>query len=123
MTRNPSGPLGERACAQHLRKKGYRILDADYRTRFGEIDMIAEQGPYIVFVEVKTRGPHAIASPMEAVTPAKQQKLVRTASLYLSTHPCTLQPRFDVMEVEMTAQGTVRKIRHLKNAFDTQDYG
>lgn len=123
MPRNSSGPLGERACAQSLRKKGYRILDANYRTRFGEIDMIAEKNPYIIFVEVKTRGPHAIASPMEAVTPAKQQRLVRTASLYLCAHPCALQPRFDVMEVELDARGAVREIRHLENAFDAQDYG
>lgn len=123
MDRKQSGPLGERACAQSLRKKGYRILDANYRTRFGEIDMIAQWGTYIVFVEVKTRGPHAIAAPVEAVTPAKQQRVVRTASLYLSSHPCTLQPRFDVMEVELDAQGTVREIRHLENAFDAQDYG
>lgn len=96
-------------------------MDANYRTRFGELDMIAQQGPYIVFVEVKTRGPQAIASPMEAVTPAKRQRVVRTASLYLSAHPCALQPRFDVMEVELDGQGAVREIRHLENAFDAQD--
>ena len=50
-------------------QKGYRILDANYRTRFGEIDIIAEKKPYIIFVEVKTRGPQAIASPMERLRP------------------------------------------------------
>lgn len=123
MPRNASGPLGERACARQLRAQGYRILDANYRTRFGEIDMIAQRGPYIVFVEVKTRGPGAIASPVESVTPAKQQRVVRTASLYLAAHPCALQPRFDVMEVELDGRGAVRAIRHLENAFDAQDYG
>lgn len=123
MTRNSAGPLGERACAQSLRKKGYRILDANYRTRFGEIDMIARRGPYIVFVEVKTRGPGALAPPMESVTPAKRQKVVRTAALYLAAHPCALQPRFDVMEVELDGRGAVREIRHLENAFDAQNYG
>lgn len=121
--RRIAGPLGERACAQRLRTDGYQILAANYRTRFGEIDMIARRGPYIVFVEVKTRGPRAIASPMEAVTPAKRQRLVRTASLYLCAHPSALQPRFDVMEVELDGRGAVREIRHLENAFDTQDYG
>ena len=123
MDRQQLGPHGERACAQVLRKKGYRILDANYRTRFGEIDIIAEKKPYIIFVEVKTRSPRAIASPLEAVTPAKRQRVMRTASLYLASHPCALQPRFDVMEVEADAQGKVREIRHMENAFDAQDYG
>lgn len=90
--------------------------------RFGEIDIIAEKKPYIIFVEVKTRGPQAIASPMEAVTPIKRQRVMRTASLYLASHPCALQPRFDVMEVEADACGRVREIRHMENAFDAQDY-
>ncbi|HIT54362.1 MAG TPA: YraN family protein [Candidatus Fimivicinus intestinavium] len=117
------GPAGERACARRLREKGYRILCANYRTRFGELDMIAQQGPYIVFVEVKTRGPHAIAAPMEAVTPAKQRRLMRTAELYLAAHPSALQPRFDVMEVEMDGEGHVTALRHLENAFDAQEEG
>lgn len=123
MDKNQLGPLGERACAQALRKKGCRILDANYRSRFGEIDIIAEKKPYILFVEVKTRGPRAIASPMEAVTPAKRQRVVRTALLYLASHPCALQPRFDVIEVEADARGKVRAIHHMENAFDAQDYG
>ena len=84
--------------------------------------LIAEKKPYIIFVEVKTRGPQAIASPMEAVTPIKRQRVMRTASLYLASHPCALQPRFDVMEVEADACGRVREIRHMENAFDAQDY-
>lgn len=63
MDRQQLGPLGERACAQVLRKKGYRILDVNYRTRFGEIDIIAEKKPYIIFVEVKTRSPRESLPP------------------------------------------------------------
>ncbi len=93
------GVAGEVIAARFLREKGYTILSSNYRSRFGEIDIIATDGPYIVFVEVKARSDNSMLMPREAVTPDKQQKILRTAALYIRAYPSNLQPRFDVVEV------------------------
>ena len=67
-----SGAFGEEWVAWYLQKKGWEILERNYHSRYGEIDMIAVDGPYIVFVEVKTRSADSIAGPLEAVTPGKR---------------------------------------------------
>ncbi|MBR2406803.1 MAG: YraN family protein [Clostridia bacterium] len=112
------GAAGEVLAARYLRDQGYRILGANYRTRFGEIDIIATDGTYIVFVEVKARAQNSYYAPREAVTVAKQRRIVKTALLFLSKHPTKLQPRFDVIEV-VTAVGQpmqLIELNHLKNA-------
>lgn len=111
-----SGRLGEEAAAQLLAGAGYEILCRNYRSRFGEIDIIARKDSYLVFAEVKTREPHSLVHPLEAVTPAKQRKLLRTAGLYLAANPTKLQPRFDVIAVIME-KGAVLEITHLPGAF------
>ena len=114
-----TGCRGELAAADCLRRKGYEILERNYRSRYGEIDLIARDGDYLVFVEVKTRGSRSVSLPREAVGRAKQSKLIRTALLYLSSHPGALQPRFDVVEVftDGTDACRVRAVRHLPDAF------
>lgn len=115
---NASGPVGEEAAAAYLLQKGYRIAARNYRTRFGEIDIIAENGQYIVFAEVKTRDADALVGAFEAVTPAKQRRIVRSALRYLQENPTRLQPRFDVVGVVTEPGGrSVRSIRQLENAF------
>lgn len=112
------GAAGEVLAARYLRDQGYELLGANYRTRFGEIDIIATDGTYIVFVEVKTRAQNSFYTPREAVTAAKQRRIVKTALLFLAQHPTPLQPRFDVIEV-ITAVGhpmTLVELNHLKNA-------
>lgn len=119
------GAAGEVLAARFLREKGYTILAANYRTRLGEIDIIARDGPYIAFVEVKARSEKAIYAPREAVTPAKQRRLLRTAALYLRQHPTDLQPRFDVIEI-VTAEGKplqVVELDHLQGAYEAGDLG
>ena len=112
------GAAGEVLAARFLRDKGWNILVANYRTRFGEIDIIADDGQYIVFVEVKTRGEHAWFTPAEAVTADKQRKLIRTAGQFLQKYPSDLQPRFDVIEVYLNKNtNKVIKINHIINAF------
>ena len=71
-----SGAFGEEWVARYLQKKGWEILERNYHSRYGEIDMIAVDGPYIVFVEVKTRSADSIAGPLEAVTPGKRKRPV-----------------------------------------------
>ena len=96
---NLTGAWGEAVAAEYLRKKKYKIVACGYRTRFGEIDIIAENRRFLVFVEVKTRKSAGFASPREFVDRAKQERLRTTAEYYLSQNPGKLQPRFDVIEV------------------------
>lgn len=113
------GAAGEVLAARFLRKNGYRLLASNYRCRFGEIDIIASDDEYIAFVEVKTRAPDALYAPREAVTAVKQERIRKTALLYLQQYPTQLQPRFDVIEVTM-APGSLlqaQKLEHLINAF------
>jgi len=113
------GKWGERLVADDLRKRGWRILEVNYRCRHGEIDMIAENRQYISFVEVKLRRSDRFGQPREFVTREKQRKLRTAAELYLMENPTQLQPRFDVAEV-YAPQGmnTPRPvITYLENAF------
>ncbi len=113
------GAAGEVLAARYLRDNGYDLLGANYRTRFGEIDIIAADDEYIVFVEVKTRAQDAYYLPREAVTADKQRRIIKTALLYLSRYPDPRQPRFDVIEV-VTAAGRPMQLvtlNHLENAY------
>lgn len=93
------GKWGERFVCDYLRERNWRIKDVNYRCRLGELDIVAEKGSYIVFVEVKLRKGNRFGLPREAVTQEKQRKLRATAELYLQEHPSLRQPRFDVAEV------------------------
>lgn len=116
---NHSGKTGEAHVRKLLEEKGYRIVDSNFHSRFGEIDIIAENEKYIVFIEVKTRGETCLAHPLEAVTASKRQKIVKTALCYLSQHPTDLQPRFDVAGLVTDRDGNVLlSVSYLENAFD-----
>ena len=114
-----SGAWGEALAAEYLRKKRFKILASGYACRFGEIDLIAADKKYLVFVEVKLRKSADFAKALEYVDRRKQDRIRVTASMYLSQNPTHLQPRFDVIEIyapEGTA--TVRpEIRHMEDAF------
>lgn len=120
MTTRQQGALGEQAVAAYLTAKGYRILRRNYCIRGGEIDIIAENGEYIAFVEVKARRPGSMVSGFEAVTPVKQKRLLRTAQAYLYQYPSGLQPRFDIAAVTLRG-GQVLDLDYLENAFDATD--
>ncbi len=110
------GSAGESAAANYLRRKRYKILEQNFSCRFGEIDIIAQKGEYIVFVEVKTRKNEDFAMAREFVHYAKQQRILKTAMLWMQRNETELQPRFDVIEV--VGEGLGRKIRHIENAFE-----
>ena len=117
--RGTRGAWGEDYAEAYLRRHGYRILTRNYSCRFGEIDIIASDRRYVVFVEVKLRKSAAFGGAGEFVDRRKQNKLRLTAELYLSCHQTRLQPRFDVIEV-YAPQGTDTKaprVRHIENAF------
>jgi putative endonuclease len=114
------GAGGEAAAREHLEALGYRILARNYRCRYGEIDLIADDQGVIVFVEVKTRSPSSYGTPRDAVTPAKRRKLARTASHYMLAHlenECAY--RADIIEVGLL-RGAVAAVRHLPGAFSIE---
>lgn len=118
------GALGEKLAAQYLKEQGYKILNKNYKNKLGEIDIIAVDKNEIVFVEVKTRSASPYLSGQYAVDKHKQFHIMRTASYYLSVTKCDLQPRFDIIEVEVErGSGQMTKINHIKNAFSqTENY-
>jgi len=97
--RDLSGPWGEQLAVGFLRKKRYEILACNYRCRFGELDIIAQNRKYLVFVEVKLRKTDQFAKAREFVTGAKQGRLRAAASIWLQNNPTDRQPRFDVIEI------------------------
>ena len=99
MDNRSKGSWGEERAARYLRLRGYRILEKNYRCRFGEIDLIARRGGYLVFVEVKLRRDARFAEAREFVGRAKQERILKTAQLWLQEHEYDLQPRFDVIEI------------------------
>lgn len=110
-----TGERGEKLAARLLRRKGYRILERNFQTRFGEIDLIARKGDQLVFVEVKTRAPGAPVIGRDAVDAAKQARVRAAALQYWQAGFTALQPRFDVMEVVLSPEGAL--IEHIENAF------
>ena len=118
MANNALGAVGESKAAWYLKRNGYQILKTNYRCRTEEVDIIARKDEFIVFVEVKARKDASFAEAKEFVTYAKQQRIIKTAMLWLSQHDCELQPRFDVIEVYPTKgfMNTYR-INHIENAF------
>ena len=114
-----SGAKGEGIASQYLVEQGYRILEVNYHSPYGEIDIIAVKGEILALVEVKTRSGRMIAEPREAVTASKQAKLRQTALLYLAEQEgSSFQPRFDVVEVLLDDKtGTPLKVEQIENAF------
>lgn len=111
-----SGNRGERAAEQYLRKNGYRILARNFTTDTGELDLVATDDAYLVFVEVKSRMSDDFGAPSEAVDFTKQRKLSMVASQYIEKNMLFGAPaRFDVIEVRLDTG----KIKHIQNAFDS----
>ena len=113
------GRWGEALAAEYLKKKKYELIAMNYTTRWGEIDLIVQNRRYLVFVEVKLRKTDRFARAAEYVDARKQERLRRTALLWLSEHETELQPRFDVVEIyapqgEQTPRPT---IIHMEDAF------
>ncbi|OIP48884.1 MAG: YraN family protein [Deltaproteobacteria bacterium CG23_combo_of_CG06-09_8_20_14_all_60_8] len=110
------GRLGERLAREYLQERGYRVVAENFRTRLGEIDLIARHGKTLVFVEVKTRRSHTHGHPFEAVTPRKQAQLSRVALEYMSREGGVDQlARFDV--VGITVRPAETRIELVTNAF------
>lgn len=109
-----TGKNGEDAALRYLKKKGFRLLERNYRSGHHEIDLVMRDGSILVFVEVKTRSGVSFGSPAEFVDARKQKFLIMAAQSYMLEHRCTdVFARFDVVEV-YAADGNVR---HIRDAF------
>ncbi|MEE1200585.1 MAG: YraN family protein [Christensenellales bacterium] len=113
MNKKETGAAGEQIAARALSRSGLKILERNVRRNTGEIDIIAREKKTYVFVEVKTRSCERYGRPAEAVDHRKQQRILRTAALWLSEKGLSDAPvRFDIVEI------LPDETRHLKNAFD-----
>ena len=112
--RSRLGAQGESVAAAHLEASGMRVIERNFRTRFGEVDLVAEDGDAIVFVEVKTRRGLSYGPPEESVTPRKRQRLAATAETYLQEHGWEQRDwRIDVVGIVLRANGPA-EINHLR---------
>ena len=119
MSTKQDGDWGEALVEKYLSERGCRIVEREWRCRFGEIDLIAEKDGMLLFVEVKLRSNLRYGMPREYVTAKKQEKLRAAALLYLSMHGLDAPARFDVAEVYTDAHHSARstRIEYIENAF------
>ncbi len=117
------GRYGENIACEYLKKQKFKILEQNYFASHNEIDIIAENKQYIIFVEVKTRScasnlELSFGSPASAVTYSKQKRTLMAAQTYLLEHPSKKIPRLDVIEIYLNKNDkTVLKINHIEDAF------
>jgi putative endonuclease len=115
--RQKLGRKGEEMAAQLLVERGYKILQCNYRCPEGEMDIIARDGDYTVFVEVRTRRGQEFGTPEESITPAKKARLARVAQSYLQEHALhDADWRIDLVAIEMSAQGQLLRQEIIPNA-------
>ena len=116
---NLTGAWGEALAANYLQKKRYKVVATNYRSRFGEIDLIVSNRKYLVFVEVKLRKTDQFARAAEFVDRHKQDRIRTTAEIYLAEFPTDLQPRFDVIEIyaPQGAETLHPEVNHMEDAF------
>ena len=117
LKRKEVGAIGEKLAVDFLKKRGYKILQRNYRCREGEIDIIAQKDEFLVFVEVRTKKNPAFGTPEESVTLSKREKLISLANAYIQAYNKPPQSwRIDVVAVELTPDNRVSRLEHIENA-------
>lgn len=112
------GLCGEDIAVRYLEAQGFSVVSRNFRSRFGEIDVIAKDGDTIVFIEVKTRRSRRFGKAIEQITKAKQRKVMKAASEYLlRTGALENDVRFDVLAIDMFPDGEGR-VEQIKGAFN-----
>ena len=116
------GQFGERIAAAHLEAEGYRIIERNFRCREGEVDIIAEDGRCLAFVEVRTRRGSAMGGAADSLTPLKGARITAAAETYCQRH-LDLPPerRIDVIAVDLTPQGRLLSVEHIESAFASDE--
>lgn len=112
---NKLGVKGEQLAVELLKKKGYSILAENWRSGKNELDFIARIADTVVFVEVKTRSTAFFGDPSQAVSIAKQKRIIQAANDYLEQHELELEARFDV--ISLVVSGAEYELEHMEDAF------
>ena len=111
------GRLGEDIACDYLEGNGFWIMERNWRSRRGEIDIIARRGDLTVFVEVKARRGNHFGEPEEAITPRKARNIRRAAAEYLSRRGPVGKLRFDVISIKLGRRDGLERLRHIQSAF------
>lgn len=112
------GAIGEEYVARYLRKKRFKIIEMNMRNKYSEIDIIAQNKEYIVFVEVKSRSVESDLRPVYSVDKRKQELIMRAAHKYMVGNKINRQPRFDVAEVFISKEtAEPYKLNYIENAY------
>ena len=112
------GQFGERIAAARLEAEGYRIVDRNFRCREGEIDIIAQKGVYLVFVEVRARRGDAMGNAAASLTLLKGARITAAAEAYCQERPgLPEERRIDVITIDLSPEGRVLRLDHIENAF------
>jgi len=115
-TKREIGVEGEDMAVKALKKKGYKIIEKNYRSKFGEIDIVAEDKGYLVFVEVKRRSSGSFGGPFAAIDGKKKEHIIRSAQYYLKSHKCfNRRARFDVVGIDG------EKLKIIQHAFIVEE--
>mgnify|MGYP001089680083 CR=1 FL=1 len=110
------GNLGEKIAADFLLQKGYKLLDQNYHTRYGELDLVTAESEIIVFIEVKTRTSGSFGNPETSITEAKLQRIHNAALLWLQEHPEVDDDwRIDAVAITLDHQKKIKDIQHFIN--------
>jgi putative endonuclease len=113
---NPTARLGEDLAAKYLQKKGFKIIERNFRRSYGEIDIIAVQGRTLVFVEVKTRTSDIFGTPIEQIPSYKMHALVKTVEYYKVTHKNLPElMRIDAIGITLDSFGGIKELEHKEN--------
>jgi putative endonuclease len=116
------GDFGETAAVGYLTRQGYTVLARQWRCRWGEIDIVAQQDEHLVFVEVRTRrgGAGGTGAPEESITPTKQARMVKLAYAYLADQGCDDAQawRIDVIAIELDRRGSIARLNHIAHAVE-----
>jgi putative endonuclease len=110
------GKLGEDLAVRHLKRNRYRIVERNFRSKFGEIDIVALENGDLVFVEVKTRWSQSFGPPEEAITPWKIRRIIKAAQYFKLLHPELPDSlRLDAAVIDLTLEGKLKRVEILKN--------
>ncbi len=120
-----TGRIGEQWCVEFLKKKGYKIVERNFRCRYGEIDVVARDGDTLVFIEVKTRRSRGFGLPKDSLDARKKRRII-TASMNFLRKAAVVDPslqecpvRFDVVGIELGQGGYA--VEHIQNAFEVEE--
>jgi putative endonuclease len=117
MNSGENGKLGEKLAAGFLKKRGYKIIETNYRCKRGEIDIVARRKDTLVFVEVRARSSHEFGSPEESITRVKKERVIRAALSYREAHEKLPEDwQIDVVAIDLDGKGGASRIEHIENA-------